>query len=311
MKAALMSVALAVCMGVGVCSAATRQGRPFALKQGRLSLEIPVEGLKETVRFAVAGDTHLALHDERDAAYADNYRRMAQYPGSTNALPRVFGRARKEKADLVAFVGDIISFPTLANVEHVVRAFSAGGVDWTYTAGNHDWHFEGDADSDAEQRERWIARRLRPLYRGKDPLMHACVVKGVRFVSIDNSEYHVTPEQLDCWLREAEKGEPVVLLMHVPLWTDGWGKMTCGSPEWGAKTDPYWQIERRQRWAERQSESTFAFRRAVLATPNLVGVFTGHHHDLMAAQAEGQLMFSVPSSRQGDALMVSLVPAKR
>lgn len=105
------------------------------------------------------------------------------------------------------------------------------------------------------------------------------------------------------------KGDPIVLLMHVPLWVERLDVFTCGCPTWGSATDPYWEIERRGRWASSQSPSTFAFRDAVLATPNLVGVFAGHVHRPSAVHAsEDQLLFTVPINREGAAFDVRLLP---
>ena len=260
---------------------------------------LPWRGLESPVRFAVIGDTHFAFHDDRDDAYADNYKRMAQWPTPADALQKSLKRAKSFGADVVVLVGDNISFPTLANVEKLQSDLEAGGVEWFYTAGNHDWHFEGDSGSDIEMRSRWIGKRLSPLYQGENPLMYSKLIKGIRFVMIDNSVYHVLPEQLAFWKNEAAKGDPIVLFMHIPLWMPGFGVTTCASPEWGADHDPYWKIERRERWAERAMPSTFAFREAVLSTPNLIGIFTGHRHKLLVAQERSGLLFSVPSNDDG------------
>jgi len=256
----------------------------------------------------VAGDTHLGLHDGRDDAFADNYRRMAQWPGDTAAFEKMLAEAKAADVDLLVLVGDQISFPTLANVDFLKGALEKGGVPWLYVAGNHDWHFEGDSGSDAEQRTRWIPRRLASLYpAGANPLCHSRVVKGVRFVTIDDSDYLITREQLDFWRGEVAKGDPTVLAMHIPIWVEGWhNQSTLGAPDWGAGIDRYWQIERRQRWPERATPETAAFREAVLNAPNLVGVFTGHIHQFMAANVRGRNMFSVPDNRKGARLEVTL-----
>ena len=257
-------------------------------------------GLKDEVRVFWASDTHLGLHDARDEAYAGNYARMAQWPGSTDGFAAFLAKAKAANADLVALTGDIISFPTLANVEFAASALEKSGLGWIYTAGNHDWHFEGDAGSDAEQRTAWTAKRLMRLYPdGADPLMYAKTVKGVRFVAIDNSIYHITEAQLAFWRQEAAKGDPTVLLMHIPLWVEGFGICTCGNPAWGAATDDIWQIERREKWAERQSPESFALREDVLSTPNLVAVFTGHIHRGLVAGERGKHLFSVPCNSKG------------
>lgn len=270
------------------------------------AVRIDCPGLREGVRVWVVGDTHFALRDARDDAFAEHCRRMGQWGAKKEAFEKMLARAARERPDMLLLVGDILSFPTLANVEYVKARLDGCGVPWFYVAGNHDWHFEGDAGSDLAQRAKWTKDRLAPLYGGADPLMASRVVKGVRIVAIDNSAYHVLPEQTAFWKTEAAKGDPVALMMHIPFWHPGWGVFTCGCPTWGAATDPYWKIERRERWAERQMASTFAFRDAVFATPNLVGVFTGHEHCLQFAQAEGAACFGTPSNRNGAFLDVRI-----
>ena len=276
----------------------------------RNRLTMTVGGLREPVKVWIAGDTHLGLHDARDAAFADCYRRMAQWPGDTQAFEKMLADAKAEGVDLLLLVGDQLSFPTLANVDFLLGALRRGGVPWRYVAGNHDWHFEGDGGSDPEQRARWIPRRLAALYPdGANPLCHSTLVKGVRFVMIDDSDYLITREQLDFWRAEAAKGDPTVLAMHIPIWTDGWDARSClGAPTWGAAIDRYWQIERRERWPLRATPETAAFVESVLSTPNLVGVFTGHIHSFMAARRNGRHMFSVPENRKGARLEVTFRP---
>lgn len=274
---------------------------------GRMNLAVP--GLREDARVFVIADSHFVMHDQRDDAYAGCYARMA---GASNQDPTqpfaaTLAKAKKEKCDLILLAGDILSFPTLANVEHVRRELDACGIDWYYVAGNHDWHFEGTPGSSEQLRAEWATKRLAPLYRGLDPFMSSRLVKGIRFVAIDNSIYHISEQQLEFWKAEAAKGDPMVLFMHIPLWAEGWGRIgnyMSGSPGWGAAIDPFWQIERREKWAERQSPSTFAFREAVISTPNLVAVFSGHIHTFLAGCDCGKYLFTAPLNRNGDFLNV-------
>lgn len=307
--------ALSGCFGCAA-SLAKANAKDFVLTPDGSELNLPWAGLGGKVRVWVAGDTHFGMYDERDAQYSDNYRRMSWGPeryaeiaqAHKSAFERMLAAAKKERIDLLLLAGDIISSPTLANVEYVTEALQASGVNWMYVAGNHDWHFEGDPGSDLEQRDRWIEKRLKPFYpKNVDPLMYSRVVKGVRFVAIDDSAYLIRREQLEFWEAEAAKGDPIVLLMHVPLFAEGWGVFTCGCPFWGAANDPYWKIERREQWrAEGPTPESFAFREAVLTTPNLVGVFTGHIHALMCAHLRGQNMFSVVSNAEGRFLDVRI-----
>lgn len=304
---------VAACAGVGAfagCRLTPNRtgGVSFSLDtKGKLSLFVP--GLRESARVFWTSDNHLALHDKRDDAYAGNYARMAKGPGSPEAFSEILAKARAAKADLLALTGDVISFPTIANVEFVSGELKKSGLDWMYTAGNHDWHFEGVPGSDAEQRAEWIPKRLSPLYpSGEEPLAYSKVVKGVRFIAIDNSIYHISEAQLAFWRAEAAKGNPIVLLMHIPLWTEGFGPHTCGCPKWGAAVDGIWQIERREKWAERQSAETFAFREEVLSSPNLVAVLTGHLHRMLCASVRGKHLFTIPKCSKGLYWDISIGP---
>lgn len=279
----------------------------YGPQKGKLLLK--VKGIRESVRLCVLGDSHLALHDARDDAYADNYKRMAKGPGDPQKFSETLSQAKKDKADLVMLLGDIISFPAHKNVEFVRSELDRSGVDWMYVAGNHDWHFEGVPGTDIEQRRKWLPERLGPLYPpGTNPLGYSRVVKGIRIVAIDDTVYHILPEQLAFWESEIAKGDPTILMTHIPVWTEGWDYWTCGSPDWGAKIDPCWQIERRERWAERQAAESFAFRDSVLRAPNLIAAFSGHIHTLMMARGAVN-QFSVPCARKGDHFDVTIVPA--
>lgn len=133
-------------------------------------------------------------------------------------------------------------------------------------------------------------------------------MKGVRFVFIDDSTYEILPEQLEFYRSEAAKGEPVALMMHIALWFRGGGvaNFGCAHPDWGAKTDPHWKIERRERWPQGHSATTFAFRRAVAETPNLLGVFCGHSHRYQHGQDGNLLQFITPSGAAGLRLLCSV-----
>lgn len=282
------------------------------------SLRFTVPSLGHSLRFMVIGDSHLTLDDERGRPFAQYSGRMAKaYRKAMHfrthrpiETPQGFefalAEARRLKVDFLALVGDIVSFPTEAGVEYVMKRLSESGLDWMYVAGNHDWHYEGLPGTETALRDEWTRKRLSPLYQGEHPLMASRVVKGVRFVFIDNSTYEILPEQLAFWRTEAAKGEPVALCMHIPLYMPGYGPQEagCGHPEWGAKVDPYWQIERRPQWPERHTATTMAFREAVVSTPNLLGVFTGHDHRLMFAFDRGKVQCVTPANADGSYLDV-------
>ena len=293
-----------------VCRCCVKGATGYSLDAaGTLCITVP--GVRESVRISHITDTHLPLHDSRDDAYAGNYARMSKGGATKETFSKMLAKAKSSQADLVVLTGDIISFPTFANVEFAAEEIRNTGLDWIYTAGNHDWHFEGVPNSDAAQREEWIQKRLLPLYpEDVYPLAYSKLVKGIRFVAIDNSIYHVTERQLSFWRSEIAMGDPTVLVMHIPLWMEGFDIGTCGNPKWGVDTDDIWQIERREKWAERQSAESFALRAEVLEATNLVAVLTGHTHRWLSALHNGVLMFTAPHGKNGFVCDVRIASAQ-
>ena len=254
------------------------------------SLRFTMPSYKGQCRFMVVGDSHLSIDDARGEPFSQYSGRMAKpyrsalhfRTGRPIASPDGFeyalAEAKKMKVDFLALVGDIVSFPSEAGVEYVRRRLDESGLDWMYISGNHDWHYEGLPGTEMALRAEWTKKRLAPLYQGADPMMASRVVKGIRFVFIDNSLYEILPEQLAFWRQEAAKGEPVALMMHIPLW----------------------QIERRPQWpAAGHTQTTFAFREAVFSTPNLLGVFVGHVHRHFFAFDRGHVQCAVAANADG------------
>ena len=117
----------------GRAERAARGATSFALTGGGANaVRLTVPALAHDPRPFVIGDT-------RDAAYADFYKRMAQWPAPREPFEKMLAKARAERPDLLLLVGDNLSFPTLANIDYLAAQLSASGLDWYYVAGNHDW----------------------------------------------------------------------------------------------------------------------------------------------------------------------------
>lgn len=294
----------------GEASKPVVDGRQFAYDHGMATIYHPL--VKDPVSFSVIADAHFTLIDERDAVWTEHARRAMRWPGKEANLDAAFASARKHGSELVALVGDMFSFPSLANIEFMTRKMSDSGLDCRYIAGNHDWHFEGVPGTDDEQRTEWIAKRMLGLYRQTDPMAYSVMKHGVRFVFIDDSTYLITRRQVEFMRCELEKGDPTVLFMHIPFYMNPASTVfTLANPKWGAKTDPYWEIERRLKWREEgQTEESFALRKLVFSASNMVAVFAGHEHFLQVACDCGLPQFVVPSNRSSDISMnVRLEPS--
>ena len=267
----------------------------------RISVHSPL--LRDSARLLLIGDYHCSVNDRRGIPYEQYSGRMARYGNrDMDRLAESFRLAAEQQYDLILLLGDILSFPSEAGVEQLGSLIRESPVPALFIAGNHDWHYEGLPGSDLEMRRQWTAKRLLPLYAGRDPLQYVCRVNGIKVIMIDNSVYEILPGQLEFLRRELADGQPALLGCHIPLYlplpgrgVTGYG---CGHPEWCAATDPYWQIERRERWHEAgQSRETFDFRRETLQAENLVGIVAGHAHEFCLDCFGGKFQ-AVVSSKQ-------------
>lgn len=237
-------------------------------------------------------DTHLWHSDEREQPFSQYSARMANAyhqtrhfltgDGTTpqDAFSATLGLAKTKGADLLILGGDIFSYPSEAAIEWVLQQLADTAIPFVYTAGNHDWHYEGMPGPLRSLRQTWIDKRLRPLYQHGDPLMSATDIHGIRFVVLDNSTNEILPEQLEFFRRSMQTDMPVVLAMHIPLYVPGRSLgFGCGHPDWNAANDRNFELERRERWpVQGHTATTMDFHREAFAAPNIIGIIAGHIH---------------------------------
>lgn len=280
------------------------------------------EVINEAVKVVHIADTHLFRDDERGIPYQEYSKRMAKAYNQTThfqtlektnpeeAFEQALAFAKEVNADVITLIGDIFSFPSEAAIAWVQSKLKETGIPYIYTAGNHDWHYEGMEGTMEALRDTWIEKRLLPLYQGNHPLMAAYDVKGVRFLAIDNSTYQINEEQLVFFQEHVKSGIPLVLLIHIPMYAPG--KRTsfgCGNPNWGAATDTSFELERRPKWPEGgHSQITFNFHKAVFDAPNLLGIFTGHIHRNSIEIIKGKPQIVTDDNASGGYLDIDFLP---
>jgi len=278
--------------------------------------------ITEPFRILMAADTHLFLDDARGEPYREFSARMARAYNQTRhfltgepthpqqCFEQTLVRAKNARVELLALVGDIVSFPSEAAVEWVQQQLAQAAIPYVYVAGNHDWHYEGMPGSLEELRRTWIRQRLSPLYQGADPLMTVREVRGIRILCLDNSHYEILPEQLEFFRKEARTGRPLVLMVHIPLFAPGRSVgFGCGHPEWGARTDRNAELERRPQWpVSGHSKVTLDFHREVFRTPNLMGIFAGHIHKPSLDVVNGIPQFVTEANATGGFLEIEFLP---
>ena len=232
-----------------------------SFSMNRNSVKIHGTGIAKPTRLLVVSDAHLSLDDERGIPNQENSKRMAAaYPQAFANFTQMLSEAK--------------------GVETIMELAAKTGLPYAYTAGNHDWHFEGLPGTEIALRREWEAKRLAPLYQGRNPLCYSIELNGLNLVMMDTSACEILPEQQAFWRRQVEKGLPTIVFGHIPFWVPGRDVgFSVGHPNWNASTDGNWKIERRLRWPENgHSKTTMDFHNEVFGAENLLGIVAGHIH---------------------------------
>ena len=124
----------------------------------------------------------------------------------------------KSRCDYLLHTGDVVDWHSRKNLD-LMKKYVGSGV--LGAVGNHEYtlyHFltkeAGTRDSVPE-----IRKVLASYYSFKIEF-NSRVINGVNFVSIDDTFGRVTPAQVKLFKSEVEKGLPIVLVKHVPFYTD-------------------------------------------------------------------------------------------
>ena len=173
-------------------------------------------GLERPVRLLHVTDTHLDLADERDD---ERKRRLAGRMGSPSEkhiLEEQIAYAH-ENCDLLVHTGDLIDFVSVPNVEAARRILKDEHI--FFIAGNHEYsQYVGEAWEDAAYRMNSYMKMGYGL--GVPMFFNSKIVGGVNIVGIDNGYYRFEDWQIWKLKREAEKGLPIVLAFHDPLFEE-------------------------------------------------------------------------------------------
>lgn len=256
-----------------------------------LNTNIFLQGLTQPIKLLQISDAHISCDNESDAEFKQYSDRMGNaYKVTHNPMTgketnpaacftELMSLAKREKPNLIVLSGDIINYPSATAVSFVLEQVKASGIPYVYTAGNHDWHYEGMKGSANFLRDTWIEKRLKPLYNGRNPLCFNEIVGDVNVVVIDNSTYQVNEEQLNFYIAQKKNKLPIALFVHIPIYMPSMSISTCGHPKWGKAVDKGFTTERREPWPEAgNSKSTKKFVELIFDTPQLLGVFSGHWH---------------------------------
>ena len=285
------------------------------------AIEIPVGASKPFGAIQVS-DTHIVRVDARD-----NERKMKLAAGRGFApwgehyLDEAIVLA-KARGDLLLHTGDLIDFVSAANLDFAAVHFAAG--DWFVSSGNHEFsRYVGEAKED-EEYKRGSYARVQDAYPN-DLTFSSRIVNGVNFVAIDDVYYNVTEAQHALFVKEVEKGLPIVLLCHVPFYgpklyeyvmkaTGGkcayvtGAPLSCTSAYEAGKTYPPGQEWRHRGVQQKTDRPTADFLAWLKEQKLLKAVLCGHLHHSFHERFSATAMQHVCSATfKGDATAIRFV----
>ena len=249
---------------------------------------IRIDGLEQDLTILHLTDSHMAEGDERDPEAADAVEHFQQLfqertPGGVPAwdlFQRALSMASSRGADAVALTGDIIHFPSHAAIEIVQSGVDELVVPTVYTPGNHDWHFPHLEWSEATRAEHYP--RFHGLTDG-NPAYGSTEVGGVRLITLDNSTYQVSAEQVEFLRDELDSGQTCLLFIHIPIWVKSLAPEVM--EKWQAPimmaSPSGWTDETREKWKVGETTQSTQDCHDLLmskAASSLAGIFCGHVH---------------------------------
>ena len=165
-----------------------------------------------------ASDTHLTLADSRDGKRKTDLAegRKDCFPEANDMFEKLKSLYR-ETGNAVIYTGDLIDFVSELNIEKA-KDFT-DETDCFFAAGNHEFSlYVGEAKEDAAYRNQSLDK-VQAAFKN-DIRFSSRIIGGVNFVAVDNSYYFFEKYQLDGLKAEVEKGLPVVLCMHNPVYSE-------------------------------------------------------------------------------------------
>ena len=173
-------------------------------------------GSREPISVLHLSDTHLVFADARDGErkVTLSQKRECIFPDAPSVLEWA-GDVAAHLGVPIFHTGDLIDFVSLANLE-AARAFT-DRHDCFMAAGNHEFSlYVGEAWEDEAYRNQSLDR-VQAVFKN-NIRMSSRVIGGVNFVALDDGYYLFDAHQLAFLEQEVERGMPVVLLMHTPLY---------------------------------------------------------------------------------------------
>ncbi|MCR5040602.1 MAG: metallophosphoesterase [Clostridia bacterium] len=237
-------------------------------------------GLDKPVKLLHVTDSHLALVDERD----DERKHELALRMSRSKRLDYFNEHRayaKENCDLLVHTGDLTDFVSHANTDFAREVVK--DPDFFFIAGNHEYsRYVGEAWEDRAYRMNSYMEMGGGF--GVPMFFNSRRVGGLNIVGIDNGYYLFEKWQLWRLKKEAEKGLPIILAFHDPLFEESLYQYHMAIPGAdcayivGCDEEHLLPFSEFRAYQQRPDEPTLEMIDYIRSEPLIKAILTGHLH---------------------------------
>lgn len=196
-------------------------------KYGKLNITektLVIPGITGDYNFLFLSDNHMITLDgtEEEQVTENALPRTGLFKDSDGKesyenFPAWIAYANETDMDLVLLGGDIIDFPSEANLKFLTENLQNLQMPYAYTLGNHDWTYPWEYMT-VTGREQY--RPLFAPFTEENPAAHIMELYELVILCVDNSSNQVEAEALPVMEEALSIGKPVIVMLHVPFSTD-------------------------------------------------------------------------------------------
>ncbi len=261
-------------------------------------------GIPKPLKILHMTDSHLPFFCDTDPENMIIQGKKRDMKASVAFLEELIEYGEKN-CDLIVHTGDLIDYISKPCVEFAREFLKREKL--AFIAGNHEY-----AKYDGKKED--MAYRLNSIREiggyGVNIFCNARIVGGVNFVGIDDAYHQAEYDQLDFLKKEVEKGYPIILFVHAPLYEkelykasyEFWKGEICLL---GSDTEAHPEVIGDM--AE-PLEATKAFYEYVTDEPLIKAVLAGHlHFGFESALPNGTMQYVTNRGDRGNAREITII----
>ncbi len=192
-------------------------------KEDITTYQIRIPGTEDSYEFLYLTDTHMIVPDDNESQEIFDYEKqrlpvfaVEDVPPSAEQFPQWIHYANEQAFDGLLLGGDIIDSPSASNLEYLNTSLDDLKIPYIYNIGNHDWTYPWEYMTEKGKSE------YLPLfnsYMENNTSIHTKEYEDFTIVAVNNSSNQITPDALKEYKEILAKKKPVILMLHVPLYT--------------------------------------------------------------------------------------------